>query len=110
MSHTIVNLSQRPVSIRLNTGITRHIPPRASLSGLFSGEIDGNARISKLVRQRVIAVREAAAAGLRSRDMSANEAVEHIKRTAVADLGDFVAGEERVTVLRAFEEKTSSQD
>lgn len=109
MSHTIVNLSRRPVSIRLNTGITRHIPPRASLSGLFSGEIDGNARISKLVSQRVIAVREAAA-GNRSRDMSANEAVEHIKRTAAADLRDFVAGEERVTVRRAFEEKTRSQD
>lgn len=108
MSHTIVNLTRRPVSIRLNTGITRHIPPRASLEGLRSGEIDGNARVGKLERRRVIAVREAATAAS-SRDMSATEAVEHIRRTALEDLGNFIAeGEDRVTVVRALEEKQRS--
>ena len=108
MSHTIVNLSDWPVSVRLNTGITRHIRPGASLSGLSSGEIGGNAQVEKLTRRRLIAVR-GSGAGLRSRDMSANKAVEHIRSTALQDLGDFIAtDEDRVTVLRAFEEKQSS--
>ncbi len=108
MSHTVVNLSRRPVSIRLNTGITRHIPPRASLTGILDGEIRGNPRIEKLLRQRVITVRETAA-GPRSRDMSANQAVEHIQHTDAADLRDFISeGEDRVTIRRAFEEKHPS--
>lgn len=108
MSLTIVNLSPRPVSIRLNTGATRHIPPRGSLSGIVSGEITDNARIDKLVRQRVIAVGEAGS-GTSSRDLSANDAVEHIRRTPLAELADFIAADEdRVTVLRAFEEKQRS--
>lgn len=108
MSHTIVNLSDRPVSIRLNTGATRHIPPRASLAGIVAGEITDNARIDKLVRQRVIGVGETAA-GRSSRELSASDAVEHIRRTAVEELAGFLAADEdRVTVLRAFEEKQRS--
>lgn len=108
MSHTIVNLSNRPVSIRLNTGATRHIAPRASLAGIVSGEINDNARIDKLARQRVIAVHEVGA-GPRSADLSASDAVDHIRRTPAEELAGFLSdGEDRVTVLRAFEEKQRS--
>lgn len=108
MSHTIVNLSDWPVSIRLNTGVTRHLRPGASLPGLSSAEIGSNSQVEKLARRRLIALR-ASGAGPRSRDMSANEAVEHIRTTALGELGDFMADDEdRVTVLRAFEEKRGS--
>ncbi len=80
------------------------------MAGILSGEIDGNAHVGKLTRRRVIAVREEAvrakATAQTSQDMSANEAIEHIRNTSVEDLGDFIAeGEGRVTVLRALEEK-----
>ena len=108
MAGMIVNLSNRPVSVRLNTGVTRHIPPRANLGGIRAAEVDGNAMIDKLVTRRVLALRDFNG-GPKSGDLSAGDAIAHIKNTPLEDLGDFLSDdEERVTVLRAMEEKKNA--
>ena len=105
MAGTIINLSNSPVSIRLNTGRTRHIPPGASLSGIRDADVKNNAMIRKLLHRRIIAF-EGLTYGPRSGDLKATEAIAHIENTALAELQGFLSSsEKRVTVLRAWEQK-----
>ena len=105
MKGSIVNRSRRTVSIRLNTGQTRHIPPRAELEGVLEAEVQNNAMIKKLIDRRVIGLR-GFGTGPTSTSMKADAAVAHIKNTSLEDLGHFVSpDEERASVLRAWEKK-----
>ncbi len=54
----IQNLSNRPVLLRLNSGQTLHIDPRKTSEEVLDVEIERNAKASKLVARRVIALRE----------------------------------------------------
>lgn len=105
MDGTLINLSNRPVSIRLNTGRTRHIPPRSSLSGIRDVEVKHNAMVRKLLHRRIIAL-DGLTYGPRSGDLKAVEAIAHIENTPLAELQGFLSsGENRVTILRAWEQK-----
>ena len=105
MEGTIINLSDRPVSIRLNTGQTRHIPPRSSLAGIRDVEVKHNPRIRKLLHQRMIAL-DGIAYGPRSGEMRAAAAIAHIENSPLVELQGFLSSDEdRVTVLRAWQRK-----
>ena len=103
---TIRNLSNtRSVSIRLNTGQTRHIPPGGSLSGILDVEVNGNAMVQKLKNRHVIALR-GFKRGRVSTKMNADQAVAHIQDTPLAELQGFVQDDEkRKSVRRAWEAK-----
>lgn len=108
MNLSIENKSDQRVLLRFNSGLTRHLAPGETLESVEPVEIKGNARVERLQARHVIAIRHAAAAKgpSRSGDMSAAEAIEHIERTSVAELGDFLSPDEnRATVLRAMEDK-----
>lgn len=105
MVGAIENRSNRLVSIRLNTGQTRHIPPGGSLSGIMEVEVKHNAMVRKLIDRRIIALHDFSV-GPRSIDMKADEAIAHLQNTPLKALKAFVPAEEhRTTVLRAWEEK-----
>ena len=105
MVGTIENRSNRPVSIRLNTGQTRHIQPGGCLPGIMEVEVKHNTMIQKLVDRLIIALCDFAG-GPRSIDMKAEEAIAHLQNTPLEALTDFISPEEhRTTVLRAWEAK-----
>jgi hypothetical protein len=58
MSYQIKNLSNRTVSIRCNSGETRHIPPRAVSSEIPEVELNNNLTVEKLKSRCVIALQE----------------------------------------------------
>lgn len=105
MEGSIENLSRRTVTVRLNTGQTRYIPPRAKLKGIREEEVKNNAMVKKLMDQRLIDLHDVSV-GLTSTDMKAENAVAHIEKTPLKKLRHFIPPEEeRVTVLRAWERK-----
>ena len=62
MSVKIQNLTNRPVLLRLNSGRTLHLAPRATSGELRDVEVEGTAKakIEKLVRKGVIALHDSA--------------------------------------------------
>ena len=105
MKGSIINRSRRPVTVRLNTGQARYLPPHAELESILEAEVRNNAMIQKLVDRRLIELR-GFSAGPKSTDLKAEDAIAHIEQTPLENLQRFVPPEEdRVTVLRAWEEK-----
>lgn len=112
MPVTIENKTDCRVLLRFNSGLTRHLAPGEVLKDVERLEIKGNERIHRLAEQHVIAIqpptakKPGAATPLRSTEMRAEEAIAHIRDTPIEALRDFVPpDEDRVTVLRAMEEK-----
>lgn len=106
MPLTIQNKTNRQVLLRLNSGRTHHLGPGQALEDVEPVEVK-NRRIKVLQERHLIDIIDAdAPPPPRSADMNAPEAVAHIKKTDLADLRHFLSpGEDRVTVLRAMEEK-----
>lgn len=52
---TIENLTNRPVLLRLNSGTTLHLAPRATSSELMDVEVNQNDKVKKLEDRHVIA-------------------------------------------------------
>lgn len=57
---TLVNLTNRPVLARGNSGMTFHLPPNGKIENIHEVEVNNNERIKKLEEARIIAVRKAA--------------------------------------------------
>jgi hypothetical protein len=57
----IENLTNRLVSLRLNSGTTLHLPPRATSPELVNAEVQSNAEAQKLQERQVIALQDIAA-------------------------------------------------
>ena len=55
MPVTIRNLTNRPVLLRCNSGVTLHLPPRATSRMVSEAEVDNNSKVEKLISRRVIA-------------------------------------------------------
>jgi hypothetical protein len=60
MSVKIENLTNRPVFLRLNSGRTLHLAPRATSSELRNVEVNKNDKVKKLRARHVIALHEMA--------------------------------------------------
>jgi hypothetical protein len=60
MSVKIENLTNRPVFLRLNSGSTLHLTPRATSSEIRDVEVNKNTKAQKLLARRVIALHEVA--------------------------------------------------
>ncbi len=108
----IINKTDQIILLRFNSGLTRHLAPREVLKNVEHVEVKGNARIKHLEQQHIIAVkrpteeRPEASARRRSSAMRAEEAIEHIQNTPLEELQEFLSpDEDRVTVLRAMEER-----
>jgi hypothetical protein len=54
----IANLSNRPVVVRLNTGRTLHLAPRAESEEVHESEVSGNQKLRKLSAHRLIEVQK----------------------------------------------------
>ncbi len=104
---TIQNKTDQRVLLRFNSGLTQHLAPHETLEGVEHVEVKANSRIKALEARHVIAVREPGEQGpLRSGAMSAPKAIAHIAATPLDELRSFLSpDEDRVTVLRAMEEK-----
>ncbi len=59
MSVTIENLTNRPVLLRLNSGMTLHLAPRATSSEIMDVEVNQNDKVEKLKGQHVIVLHPA---------------------------------------------------
>ncbi|NNG15168.1 MAG: hypothetical protein HKM89_01720 [Gemmatimonadales bacterium] len=112
MSLTIKNESEGRVLLRFNSGLTRHLAPGEVVEGVEEVEVKGNRRIKSLEDKHLVALLEAGSKKVRrgklehSRDMTAREAIEHIRSTPLEALRDFISrDEERVTVLEAMDTK-----
>ena len=110
MSVKITNTSSTQRLVRLSSGLTRRLAPGESVE-VEAVEVK-NRRVRRLVQARAIALEEGesrkgvGSEGRRSRDMSASEAAEFIAKADESDLKDFLSpDEDRVTVLRAMEER-----
>jgi hypothetical protein len=122
----IENLTNRPVLLTLNSRTTLHLPPRETSREIGDVEIKNNPMATKLEDRHVIAIHKITSdsrsgkmsavnattdsdkvpPGSRSGEMSAAEAIAHIENTPLEELREFLSeGEDRVTVLRAWEEK-----
>ena len=53
----IENLTGRPVTLNLNSGMALHLPPGQISEQILEVEVESNAKVEKLREQRVIAVR-----------------------------------------------------
>ena len=51
----IQNRTKRPVLLRLNSGRTMRLSPRATSESVRGAEVQGNTTVEKLIRRRVIA-------------------------------------------------------
>jgi hypothetical protein len=108
MPVNIKNRSDQIIQLRLNSNATHNIGPGETLRGVEDTDIAGNARVERLVAGQMIEFVAAEARGPRSKDMRAEEAVEHIRRTPRAELDDFLSEDEtRVSVRRAIDEKNA---
>ncbi len=58
MSVKIENLTNRPVLLRLNSGRTLHLAPRATSSEIGGVEVNKNDKAQKLLARHVIALHE----------------------------------------------------
>lgn len=106
MPKTIENLTDKEQLVRGKSGRTWRIGPHETLEDIDDVEVKGNQRIHTLTDRRILKIRDAAKGKVRSTDMTANEAVEHISNTPLEDLANFIApDEDRVTVTRAMKEK-----
>lgn len=107
MPVTIENKTDRRMMVRLNSGRTRHLGPGEVLKRVIEGEINGNRELEKLEERRVLGLyREPQ---LTSKDMTAEEAIEHIETTPLNQLKGFLAVEEdRKTIRKAWSEKQSA--
>jgi hypothetical protein len=102
MPCTIQNTSPHRVVLRLNSGRTRHLPPGTEASRVPDAEVRGNAQVQRLRDRRAISVRRR----VQSTELTAREAIAHIRNTPEEDLEDFLAeDEDRKTVREAWEEK-----
>jgi len=102
MPFTIENTSPHRVVLRLNSGRTRHLPPDTDVSGVPDAEVRGNTHIQRLQDRRAIFVTRR----VQSTELTAREAIAHIRNTPEEDLEDFLAeDEDRKTVREAWEEK-----
>ncbi len=54
----IENICNRPVSIRFNSGIYKHLGPNAIETNILNVEVENNAKIEKLQKLNIIALRE----------------------------------------------------
>jgi hypothetical protein len=59
---TIENLTNRLVSLRLNSGTTLHLPPGTNSLEIIDVEVESNAEVQKLQDRRVIALHDSATA------------------------------------------------
>jgi hypothetical protein len=110
----IENKTRGRVLLRFNSGVTRHLAPGETLQDVDRVEVKGNAWLSHLEERRVIAVKmpqeerqqPGAARRVRSKEMREKDAIAHIQGTSLVELQDFLSpGEDRVRVLRAYEDK-----
>lgn len=109
----ITNTSNHQVLLRFNSGVTRRLAPSETLEGVQPAAVNGNRRIKRLQERRVIAITASDATtpterrrSVRSRDMTAAEAVDHIKTAPIAALREFLSpDEDRATVLKAMKER-----
>lgn len=59
---TIKNLTRRPVSLRLNSGMTLHLSPGTTSPKIDDVEVQSNAEMQKLQDRRIIELSEIAVA------------------------------------------------
>lgn len=104
MSVTIQNTSTHRIVVRLNSGKTKHLPPGAEVGDVLDAEVRGNAQIDRLAARGAVTV--AVAQTVRSGDLTAREAAQHIRNTPVEKLKGFLSDDEdRKTVLQAWKTK-----
>jgi hypothetical protein len=108
----IENKTDRRVMLRFNSGLTRYLAPGEILRSVEHVEVKSNTWLKHLEEKQVIALdpplgrRPDAAVLRRSKEMRAEEAIEHIRSTPIERLRSFLSpDEDRTTVLRAMEEK-----
>ncbi len=58
MSVKIENLTNRPLSLRLNSGQSLHLSPRITSSEILEIEVMNNTKVQKLQNRHVIALHE----------------------------------------------------
>lgn len=120
----IENKTNNRVLLRFNSGVNRYLAPREVLKDVEFREIKGNAHFKRLEAKHVLIIKsadapaetkKAARSGAkekppqRSTELKAEEAIEHIRKTPLEALENFVTpDEDRVTVIRAMEEKRGS--
>ena len=56
MNVKVKNLTNRPVLLRLNSGRSLHLAPRAVSHDIRAAEVDGNGKAEKLRARRIIAI------------------------------------------------------
>lgn len=106
MAVDIENTSKTMVLVTLNSGASHYLAPGEKLRAIEGADVNGNARIRRLVEQRLVAFAEPGPRPRRSRDMSKDEAIEHIRTAPRAELGSFLSDDEnRVSVRRALEDR-----
>jgi hypothetical protein len=101
----IENLTNRPVILALNSQTTLHLSPHHTSKAINDVEIKNNPMVAKLESRHIIALHESTSQP-RSGEMSAAEAIAHIKNTPLEELQGFLSeDEDRATVLQAWKEK-----
>lgn len=105
MHKTIKNIHDFQVQVRLSNRVNIRLAPGEEC--VVEAVNTKGPTIQRLVARRMISVREAESSRRRrSGDMTASEAAEYIRKAPERDLEDFLSpGEDRVTVLRAMEER-----
>lgn len=102
MDMAIENTSSTHQLLRFASGRTWRLAPGETLEPVESVEIKGSRWLRRLEKKRLINIREA----IRSKEMTADEAIEHIQNTPPEDLRDFLSPQEdRKTVLQAMKDK-----
>lgn len=102
MDMAIENTSTTHQLLRFPSGRTWRLAPGETLEPVESVEIKNNRWLKRLEARRLINIREA----VRSKEMTADEAIRHIEESPLEDLRDFLSpDEDRKTVRQAMKDK-----